>query len=74
MKVAYNDQPLKINKGKNRDIAVFPTEGKNIDPLLVKSFGEEWLKFHDFSDKIIDYSLLSRPISIYSVTIQLITF
>jgi ubiquinone/menaquinone biosynthesis C-methylase UbiE len=53
MKSAYNQTPLKIIKGKNRDIAVFSTEGKNIDAEVVQSFGDEWLKFHDFSDKII---------------------
>jgi SAM-dependent methyltransferase len=53
-KAAYNQQPLQIIEGKNRQIAIFSTEGKNIDPTVVKSFGDEWLKFHDFSDKIIE--------------------
>jgi SAM-dependent methyltransferase len=53
MKSAYTQTPLKIVQGKNRDIAVFSTEGKNIDAEVVQSFGDEWLKFHDFSDKII---------------------
>jgi len=54
MKVNYSQLPLKTIKGKNRDIAVFSTEGENIDHLVVKSFGEEWLKFQDFSDSTID--------------------
>ena len=54
MKVEYNTQPLNTVKGKNRDIAIFSTEGKNIDTEVVQSFGDEWLKFHDFSDKIIE--------------------
>ncbi len=49
----YNQEPLKYVKGTNRDIAVFSTEGENIDNDVVKSFGDEWLKFHDFSDEII---------------------
>lgn len=54
MRIAdYTQQPQRIVQGKNRPIAVFSTEGKNIDPTVVKSFGDEWLKFHDFSDEII---------------------
>ena len=54
MKKAYNQEPLKYVKGTNRDIAVFSTEGENIDKEVVQSFGDEWLKFHDFSDEIIN--------------------
>jgi ubiquinone/menaquinone biosynthesis C-methylase UbiE len=50
----YTQDPLQIVDGKNRPIAIFSTEGGNIDPVVVKSFGDEWLKFHDFSDKIIE--------------------
>jgi ubiquinone/menaquinone biosynthesis C-methylase UbiE len=53
MKVVYNQNPKEIVEGKNREIAIFSTEGKNIDAEVVKSFGDEWLKFHDFSDKNI---------------------
>lgn len=53
MKAPYTHPPIQIIQGKNREIAVFSTEGSNIDPEVVKSFGDEWLKFHDFSDKII---------------------
>lgn len=53
MKRIYNQEPLKYVKGTNRDIAVFSTEGENIDNNVVQSFGDEWLKFHDFSDEII---------------------
>lgn len=52
--VPYTTTPLQIVEGKNRPIAVFSTDGTNIDPVVVKSFGDEWLKFHDFSDKIIE--------------------
>ncbi len=49
----YKDQPLKYVKASNREIAIFSTEGENIDTEVVKSFGDEWLKFHDFSDETI---------------------
>lgn len=54
MKTAYTHEPLEIIQGKNRPISIFSTEGKNIDAEVVKSFGDEWLKFHDFSDKNIE--------------------
>jgi ubiquinone/menaquinone biosynthesis C-methylase UbiE len=53
MIVSYNKDPLAHIKGKNREIAIFNTEGKNIDEEVVKSFGEEWLKFQYFSDEMI---------------------
>lgn len=53
MKAAYNKEPIKYIKASNRDIAIFSTEGENIDNEVVESFGDEWLKFHDFSDEII---------------------
>ena len=56
MKVTYNQVPLKVVEGKNREIAIFSTEGKNIDAGVVRSFGEEWLKFNDFSDETIEGS------------------
>jgi hypothetical protein len=42
--VSYNKEPIKIILGKSRAIAVFTTEGDNIDSEVVKSFGEEWLQ------------------------------
>jgi len=53
MKKDYNQEPLKYVKADNRDIAVFSIDGENIDSEVVRSFGDEWLKFHDFSDEII---------------------
>ena len=55
MKIPYNQAPLKVVSGKNRKIAIFST-GKNIDEEIIKSFGDEWLKFNDFSEKIIEES------------------
>lgn len=56
MKSTYSQAPLQMVAGKNREIAIFSTEGKNIDPGVVQAFGEEWLKFNDFSDEIIEGS------------------
>lgn len=53
-KAAYTEPPITTIEGKNRPIAIFSTEGINIDPVVVRSFGDEWLKFHDFSDEIIE--------------------
>jgi ubiquinone/menaquinone biosynthesis C-methylase UbiE len=53
MKIAYNQQPLQTIEGKNRQIAVFETNGENIAAKVVQSFGDEWLKFQDFTDKLI---------------------
>ncbi len=53
MKKNYSKQPVKIVQGTNREIAIFSTAGDNIDAEVVQSFGDEWLKFHDFSDEII---------------------
>ncbi len=49
----YNTQAQQIIKTKNRDISIFSTDGKNIDAEVVKTFGEEWLKFKDYSDEEI---------------------
>lgn len=51
--VSYNQEPITTVAGRNRKIAVFTTEGDNIDSEVVKSFGEEWLKFQHFSDEMI---------------------
>jgi SAM-dependent methyltransferase len=53
VKPNYNQQPKSIIKGLNKEVSVFPTDvsGKNIDDSVVKDFGEEWKKFHTFSDE-----------------------
>jgi len=53
MKQAYNSTPIKIVETKNRTISIFSTDGDNIDTEVVDTFGEEWLKFKDYSDKEI---------------------
>jgi ubiquinone/menaquinone biosynthesis C-methylase UbiE len=54
MKANYTQPPQNTIQGKNRDIAVFSIDGDNIDHNVVASFGDEWAKFHDFSDEAID--------------------
>lgn len=54
MKKEYTANPVEYIPSNNRQIAIFPTEGGNIDKEVVHSFGEEWLKFHDFSNATID--------------------
>ncbi len=53
MKQSYNKTPIQVIKTKNRSISIFSTDGKNIDAEVVKTFGEEWLKFKDYSDEEI---------------------
>lgn len=53
MKQPYNSEPLKVIKTKNRSISIFSTIGNNIDTDVVETFGEEWLKFKDYSDEEI---------------------
>jgi ubiquinone/menaquinone biosynthesis C-methylase UbiE len=52
----YNQIPVQIIKGINREISVFEIEinnNSNIDPSVVASFGEEWTKFQSFSNQDI---------------------
>lgn len=53
MKVAYNKAPIQVIKGKNKDISIFSTDGQNIDPVVVQDFGDEWIKFKDYSPEEI---------------------
>lgn len=52
----YNSTPALQHRTGSREIADFTANGidKNIDMEVVKSFGEEWNKFHEFSPKTID--------------------
>ncbi len=54
MKVAYNKEPLRIIKNIRKEIYIFSTDGSNIDPDVVQGFGEEWLKFQNYSAKEIE--------------------
>lgn len=51
----YNKQPVAEIEGRYNKISSFiDSQEKNIDEAVKKSFGDEWEKFHDFSDKEID--------------------
>lgn len=50
MQYEFSRLPVKIIQTKNREINIFKTDGKNIDPRVVDEFGNEWLKFSDQSD------------------------
>jgi ubiquinone/menaquinone biosynthesis C-methylase UbiE len=56
MQKDFNQKPITTLKSTNRDIVCFKTafEAENIDHSVVKSFGEEWKKFHDFDDAEIN--------------------
>jgi len=49
----YVNEPLQLIKTDNRTISIFSTDGENIDAEVVETFGEEWLKFKDYSDEEI---------------------
>jgi len=49
----YISEPLQVIKTDNRTISIFSTDGENIDAEVVETFGEEWLKFKDYSDEEI---------------------
>ena len=53
MKYSYAKQPDQVIQSKTRQINIFNIDGKNIDKKVVVEFGEEWLKFSDFTDKLI---------------------
>jgi SAM-dependent methyltransferase len=53
MKCSYVRQPDQVIQSKTREISIFNIDGKNIDKKVVDEFGEEWLKFNEFTDKLI---------------------
>lgn len=57
MKRNYNKQPLQTIKPNGREISIFEISGNNIDEKVVEEFGEEWMKFHEFSDEMISKSV-----------------
>ena len=50
----FNQQAVSVIEVEKNQIRVFDTEGKNIDHSVVESFGEEWLKFNQFTKEDID--------------------
>ncbi len=53
MTTEYNTDPIQVVETGTRSINIFSTDGENIDDEVVKTFGEEWLKFKDYSDEEI---------------------
>ncbi len=54
MRATYTSEPQKIIQTKGLPIHVFSTEGDNIDTDVVEAFGDEWLKFKDYSPEDIE--------------------
>lgn len=57
MKTDYTRPPLQTITPHGREINLFEIEGGNIDVKVVEEFGEEWLRFHEFSDEMISKSV-----------------
>lgn len=53
MKQEYNSSPIRVIEDKKVNVTIFSTEGDNIDSEVVRTFGEEWTKFKDYSDEEI---------------------
>jgi ubiquinone/menaquinone biosynthesis C-methylase UbiE len=53
MERSYDRPPDQVIQSKNRKVYIFNIDGKNINKKVVDEFGEEWLKFNDFTDKRI---------------------
>ncbi len=54
MKCSYVKPPNQVIQTKTREINVFSVDGKNIDKKVVDEFGEEWLKFNEFTNTHIE--------------------
>jgi ubiquinone/menaquinone biosynthesis C-methylase UbiE len=55
MVAAFNQDPVKQIKGKEKPVFIFGRQHEsNIDASVVASFGEEWLKFANFSENDIN--------------------
>ena len=54
MKCEFITQPHSIIKTKYREINMFNINGKNIDKKVVDEFGDEWLKFYEYNDEVIE--------------------
>ncbi len=53
MKLAYAKEPERVINFEGREINVFDINGNNTDKKIVEGFGDEWLRFNDFTDKHI---------------------
>lgn len=46
--------PDKIINAKNRQVYIFGIDGKNIDKKVVDEFGNEWMKFQEQDDDLVE--------------------
>lgn len=53
MMSAYERIANQVIEVNNKTVSIFSIEGGNIDLKVVDEFGEEWLRFNNFSDKDI---------------------
>ncbi len=51
---SFSKAPLRVARGKHKDINIFSTDVENIDAKVVEAFGEEWLKFNSFDEATIN--------------------
>lgn len=54
MKCDFTRSPDSIVQAKNRKIHIFNIDGENIDKKVVDEFGEEWLKFYEHNDDLVE--------------------
>lgn len=54
MKSEFVRSPDNVIETKNRDIYIFNIDGKNIDKKVVDEFGDEWLKFNQQDDDLVE--------------------
>ncbi|MEO6638584.1 MAG: class I SAM-dependent methyltransferase [Ginsengibacter sp.] len=54
LKSSFLRPPDQVIQSKRKEINIFNIDGKNIDKKVVQEFGEEWLKFSEFTDKSIN--------------------
>ncbi|CAN5190014.1 hypothetical protein BH20BAC1_BH20BAC1_21730 [soil metagenome] len=47
---SYERIPDQVIGSKTREIHIFKIQGNNIDEKVVKDFGAEWIKFHEYDD------------------------
>lgn len=57
MQVRYTREPDKIVHTETHDVHVFDIGKTNIDEQVVHDFGEEWLRFNEFSDDLLEESV-----------------
>ena len=54
MESEFLRHPVKVIKTENREVNIFNIQDKNIDKKVVDEFGEEWMKFHEHDDDLVE--------------------